>query len=272
MRITLYGAGAIGCYLAVHFATVPDVQLSLVARGETLAAIRRDGVRLLTPDGERVARVHATDDPASLGEQDVVFVTLKAHQMDAALPGIASLLGAQSVVVPPTTGMPFWYFHGRGETQLPLLDPAGRQWALLRPERALGCAYWVGADSLGPGVVKSAGAAGFPIGEPSGEMTPRLAALQGAMTAAGLRAPVRADIRAEIWAKMINSLVWNPLAVLTRASLGEIATAPEVVALARRMMTEAEAVAGALGTVLATPLEKRIAGTLAARGHRMSML
>jgi 2-dehydropantoate 2-reductase len=279
MRICIYGAGAIGCYLGAHLARAPGVTLSLVARGETLAALRARGIRLETDHAPAATiPVEATDDPTRLPEQDVVFVTLKAHQMrGAALDGIAALLGPHSAEIPPTTGIPYWYFHGlrgpREGRRLPLLDPGGEQWARLGPERAIGCAYWVGVDTTGPGAVREhGGAASFPIGEPDGSRSPRILALHEAMRAAGLRAPIREDIRGEIWTKMINSLVWNPIAVLTGATLGEIAEAPEAVALARRMMAEAEAVSGALGAVLPQPAEKRIAWTLAARGHRMSML
>ena len=272
MRVTLYGAGAIGCYLAAHLATVPGLELSVIARGATLQAIRQAGIGFFGPQGEKRVRVHATDDPASLPVQDVVFITLKAHQVDAALDGIARLLGPETMVVPPTTGIPWWYFHGRGERQLPRLDPAGRQWAVIGPERAIGCTYWVGADTLAPGEVHAAGDAGFPIGEPSDAPSERLLLLQQVMTSAGLKAPIRADIRAEIWAKMINSLVWNPLAVLTGATLGALGTKPEIIALAHDMMAEAEAVALAAGAKMATPAEKRIAWTMKATSHKMSML
>lgn len=272
MRVTLYGAGAIGCYLAVHLADVPGIDLNVIARGETLAAIRRHGVRLIGAQGEKRARVRATDDPRSLPVQDVVFITLKAHQVEDALDGIAVLLGPETMIMPPTTGLPWWYFYTRGETQLPRLDPHGRHWALLRPERVIGCTYWVGADSLAPGEVSATGDAGFPIGEPSCCSTARLQCLHELLTKAGLRAPIRSDIRAEIWAKMINSLVWNPLAVLTGATLGELGRKQEIIDLARDMIAEAEAVAAAVGATMATPAEKRIAWTLKAASHKMSML
>jgi 2-dehydropantoate 2-reductase len=272
MRITLYGAGAIGCYLAAHLARVPGLELSMVARGETLAAIRRDGVRLQTAEGETRVPVHVTDDPSDLPAQDIVFVTLKGHQVPPAIAGIAGLLGPESAVIPPTTGIPFWYFHGRGERQVPALDPGGVQWAAFRPERCLGCTYWVACDTVGPGIVHTEGPAGLPIGEPDGSSSPRLRRLQEAMQEAGLRAPIREDIRGEIWTKMINSLVWNPAAVLTGGTLRDIAGAPDVVATVRRMMAEAEAIPVALGTALPTTSEQRIATTLAMGGHRMSML
>jgi len=255
---------------------VPDLALTMGARGATLAALRERGILLHTPEGERVIPVEATDDPASLPPQDVVFVTLKAHQVEAALPGIAALMRPETAVVPPTTGIPYWYFHGlRGPhegRQVPLLDPGGRQWQAMPPEQALGCTYWVGTDTIGPAAVHQEGPAGFPIGEPDGSHSPRLLRLQAALQAAGLAAPIRADIRGEIWAKMMNSLTWNPIAVLTLATLGQIAEPPAVVDIARRCLAEAEAVATTLGATLPTTAEQRIATTLAMRGHKMSML
>jgi len=272
MRVTIYGAGAIGCYLAAHMAAVRDIKLSMIARGATLAAIRQNGVRFVGHHGEKIVTVHATDDPSSLPIQDAVFVTLKAHQVEAALDGIASLMGPQTMVLPPSTGIPWWYFHTRGEQQVPRLDPSGRQWAMLRPERVIGCTYWIGADSLGPGEVHAVSDAGFPIGEPNGLLTDRLDRLHRLLTQAGLRAPIRADIRAEIWAKMINSLVWNPLAVLTGGTLGQLGSKPDIIALAKAMMAEAEALAMAVGTSMPIPSEKRIVWTLRATSHKMSML
>ncbi|WP_135466625.1 ketopantoate reductase family protein [Crenalkalicoccus roseus] len=276
MRICIYGAGTIGCFLGAHLARLPEVELTIIARGATLEALRRDGIRLETAEGRQAVPVRATDAPASLPTQEVVFITLKAHQLPGALDGIAPLLGPETAVVPPTTGIPYWYFHGlpgpHQGRRLERLDPGGRQWAVLGPERAIGCAFWVGTDSLGPGAVRQEGAASFPIGEPDGTRSPRLERLHAAMTRAGLRAPVRDNIRGEIWTKMINSLVWNPIATLTLATLGEIGAAPDAVALARRMMAEAEAVARAVGASLPAPAEERIAWTLSLSRHRMSML
>lgn len=276
MRICIYGAGTIGCFLAAHLVRVPDVAVTMVARGATLAALGEHGIRLETAEGRQSVPVAATDDPASLPAQEVVLITLKAHQLPGALDGIAPLLGPGTAVVPPTTGIPYWYFHGlpgpHAGRRLGRLDPGGRQWEVLGPERAIGCAFWVGTDSLGPGAVRQEGAATFPIGEPDGTRSPRLLRLHEAMTAAGLRAPIREDIRGEIWTKMINSLVWNPIATLTHATLGQIGDAPEAVALARRLMAEAEAVAEGVGACLPVPAEQRIAWTLSLGEHRMSML
>lgn len=276
MRIAIYGAGTIGCFLGAHLARVPGVDLAMVARGATLEALSSQGIRLETPEGAMQVPVEATDRPAALGPQDVVLITLKAHQLTGALEGIAPLLGAETVVVPPTTGIPYWYFHGipgpHAGRRLPLLDPGGRQWDVLGPQRAIGCAFWVGTDTLGPGAVRQKGAATFPIGEPDGTRSGRLLALQEAMGKAGLKAPIRDDIRGEIWTKMINSLTWNPIAVLTQATLGEIGGHADSVSLAHALMAEAEAVARGVGATLPVPAEQRIAWTLSLKEHRMSML
>ncbi len=277
-RICIFGAGAIGGFVAAHLALVDGVEVSVVARGAHLAAIRERGLRVVSPKGEVAARVQATDRAEELGPQDIVFIALKQHQLAPALPALATLLGPDTSVVPPTTGIPYWYFHGlggaHGGRQVDRLDPGGAQWRTLGPERALGCVYWVATEVTEPGVIHHDGKLlRFPIGEPDGTTSPRLQRLADAMNAAGLNAQVVPDIRAWIWAKMISSLSWNPLAVLTGATLDHLTGTPEVVAIVRRMMREAEVVAEALG-VAHWPIstDERIAAARNAGAHRMSML
>jgi 2-dehydropantoate 2-reductase len=277
MKICIYGAGSIGGIVGAHLARVKGVEVSLVARGAHLAAIRQDGLRLLSPREDFTVRVPATDDPTLLGPQDYVIVTLKTHQYLAALDGIVPLLGPHTALVPPTTGAPYWFFHKLGGpfegSRLKRSDPGGRQWSLFGPERALGCAYWAGGKVPAPGVAQLENETCYlPLGEPDGSDSPRVTALSQAMSEAGLEAPVKRDIRAELWTKMINSLTWNPIAVLTLASNGEIGRSPGAVEIARRMMTEAEDVAAHFGAAMATPKEKRIALTVGLTHHKMSML
>jgi 2-dehydropantoate 2-reductase len=278
LRICIFGAGAIGSFVAAHLAQVSGLAVSVVARGAHLAAIRARGLRIVSPQGEVRARVHASDRAQDLGPQDVVFIALKQHQVTAALPDLATLLGPQTTVVPPTTGIPYWYFHGlpgpHRDRQLERLDPGGAQWRTLGPERALGCVYWVATEVVEPGVVRHDGKLlRFPIGEPDGRSSARLHRLADAMAAAGLNAPIVPDIRAWIWAKMISSLSWNPLAVLTGATLDRLTADPAVVSLVRRLMAEAERVAEVLG-VGHWPItaEQRIAAARDAGPHTMSML
>lgn len=278
MRICIFGAGAIGGFVAAHLALVDGLEVSVVARGAHLAAIRERGLRVVSPKGEIAARVIATDRAEDLGAQDLVFIALKQHQLAPALPALASLLGPDTTVMPPTTGIPYWYFHGlggaHGGRQIERLDPGGAQWRTLGPERAIGCVYWVATEVTEPGVIHHDGKLlRFPLGEPDGTTSPRLQRLADAMNAAGLNAQTVPDVRAWIWAKMISSLSWNPLAVLTGTTLDKLTGSPEVVGIVRRMMREAEVVAEALG-VERWPIttDERIAAARNAGAHRMSML
>jgi 2-dehydropantoate 2-reductase len=278
MKICVFGAGAIGGYLAIHLAQVDGVEVSVVARGAHLAAIRRDGLVLESPKGRLRTRVQATDEPGDLGPQDVVIVALKSHQVTAALGGIRALLGPHTAVVPPTTGIPYWYFRGLPgpflNRQIERLDPQGLQWKQMPPERVIGCVYWVASEVTAPGVIHHDGSLSrFPVGEPDGSTSERLTRLAGALASAGLDAPIVPDIRAWIWAKMISSLCWNPVATLTLATLSEMNARPEIVAIVRAMMTEADALALRLG-VEKTPItiDQRIAAARNAGDHKMSML
>ena len=278
MKICIFGAGAIGGFVATHLAQVPGLDVSVVARGAHLAAIRERGLRVVTPQGETAARVAATDRPADLGPQDVVFIALKQHQVAPALDGLSALLGPQTAVVPPTTGIPFWYFHGlpgpHAGRQIDRLDAGGEQWRRLGPERALGCVYWVATEVVKPGVVHHDGhLLRFPIGEPDGTHSARITRLAEAMNAAGLNPQIVPDIRAWIWAKMISSLCWNPVAALTGATLAEMNARPAVVAIVRRMMLEADALAAQVGVAqLPLSIDERIAAARNAGAHKMSML
>ena len=276
MKVCIYGAGAIGGHIGGHLAR-SGAEVSLIARGPHLEAMRKNGLRIHGEGLDFTVPVNATDNPADLGPQDYVFITLKSHQVDGVLEKMQPLLGPETAVIPPTTGIPWWYFHGlegpHQNRRLERLDPGGRQWSLIGPERAIGCAFWTAAEVAEPGVIHQDGLrSSYPIGEPDGSESPRLLRLVEAMTAGGLHAPVQTDIRGQIWTKMINSLCWNQAAFLTEAINGEFQTAPDVVEVVRRMMVEMERVAEALGATIPVPMEKRIAMTVKAADHTMSML
>lgn len=278
MKICVFGAGAVGGFVAAKLAQVPGLQVSVVARGAQLDAIRNRGLRVVTPNGTVEARVRATDRPADLGHQDYVLVTLKQHQFTAALDGIESLLGRDSVVLPPTTSIPYWYFdnlpgpfNGR---RIDRLDPGAAQWRRLGSERVLGCVYWVATEVRAPGVVHHDGRQlDFPIGEPDGSSSPRVERLAAAMCEADLNAHVVPDIRAWIWAKMISSLTWNPIATLTLANIAEMNADPAIMKIVRRAMAEADGLAAQLGIAdIPFSIEERIASTKLGGKHKMSML
>ncbi|MEX3855860.1 ketopantoate reductase family protein [Paraburkholderia sp. BR10923] len=277
LRVCIFGGGAIGGYLAAHLTRAGRCEVSVVARGRTLDAIRSHGLRVRTASEAFTVPVRATSDTRELGVQDYVFITLKAHQVEGALEQIAPLIGPDTAVLPPTTGIPYYFFHafpgpfdGR---QLPALDREGRQWRVIPPTQVLGCVYWIGAHASAPGVIVQDGAkAGCPIGELDGSDSPRVRALSELLCASGIDSKVNKDIRSAIWMKFVNSLAFNPVALLTQGTLGEMAEASGVLNIVRTMMTEADAMAVQLGLAIGPAPDRRIALTVSASNHKMSML
>ena len=274
MKICVYGAGAIGGYMGTQLALGPH-DVSLIARGAHLDAMRRDGVRLLIDGEERHARPLATDDPAEAGVQDVVIVTLKAHSVPAIVDPIQSLLGPDTAVLWAVNGIPWWYFHRLGGPfdghRLESVDPGGALWSRIGPERMIGCVVYPAAEVAEPGVIRHVEGNRFTLGEPSGERTERVQALASAMIASGLRAPVR-RIRDEIWLKLWGNLSFNPISALTHETLDVVATDPGTRAVARAMMVEARTVAERLGVGFRVDVDRRIDGAAAVGAHRTSML
>jgi 2-dehydropantoate 2-reductase len=275
MKVCIFGSGATGGYLGVELARA-GAEVSLVARGAHLEAIRRNGLKLLIDGEERVAHAPATDDPSELGPQDYVIIGLKAHSIPGAVDKIAPLLGNDTAVVTASNGIPYWYFHDHGgpfrNSILQTVDPDGKQWQVLKPERAIGCIVYPATEVVEPGVVKHVYGNKFPLGEPSGERTERVERLAALMTEAGLEAPVLDRIRDEIWLKLWGNLCFNPISALTHATLDIIASDPGTRAVARAMMTEAQQIAETFGVRFRVDIERRINGAGRVGAHKTSML
>lgn len=276
MRICVFGAGAIGGYLAAKLASTQENEVSLVARGAHLEAIRSRGLVLIEGEQRLLAHPKATADARELGPQDYVIVTLKAHQVPAAVPAIESLLGPETAIVWAINGVPWWYFFGLEgpwrDRRLESVDPGGVIWDRLRPERAIGCVVYPAAEVDEPGVVRLVEGDRFSLGEPDGSKSARVERLARALMAAGLKAPIRPKIRDEIWVKLWGNLAFNPISALTRATLDVICADPGTRAVARAMMLEAQEVAEKLGVRFAIDVDKRIAGAAAVGAHKTSML
>ncbi len=275
MKVCIFGAGAIGGYLGAQLAQT-GADISLVARGPHLKAMRRDGLRLLKGGQEIVTHPRCTNDPTELGVQDYVIVGLKAHQMAAAVPAMEPLLGNHTCVVTAVNGIPYWYFHRHGDAfegrVVESVDPGGVQWSGLRPERAIGCIVYPATEIERPGVIRHIYGDKFPLGEPSGEPTPRVQRLAELFAAAGLRAPVLDNIRDEIWLKLWGNLCFNPVSVLTHGTLDVICSDAGTRALCRAMMLEAEAIARRLGVSFRVDVDYRIEGARKVGAHKTSML
>ncbi len=276
VKICIYGAGAIGGYLASGLANVGGVDLSLIARGAHLEALRENGLTLETGDGRMVAAVHATDNPESLGHQDYIILCLKAHQAWECAEKLEPLLGENTAVVTCQNGVPWWYFHnlpGSFEGRRVFsVDPNNRQWNSIEPHRVIGCVVYPATEKTAPGVIRHIYGNKFTLGEPDGTLTERCSRLSEILTKAGFKAPVIEDIRSEIWLKLWGNLCFNPISALTRTTLDIIATDPDTLMTADLMMQEAEKIAIRLGATFRVNRERRINGAASVGAHRTSML
>ena len=275
MKVCIFGAGAIGGFLGVQLAS-SGAEVSLVARGAHLAAMRANGLRLQIGGEERVARLPCTDAPAELGVQDYLVIALKAHDISNALSSMVPLIGPATTIVTASNGLPYWYFHAAGVpyfgTTLDSVDPGGLQWRALGSLRAIGCVVLPATEIVAPGVIRHEHGRKFPIGEPDGGRSSRIEVLREIMAAGGLDAPVRDDIRNEIWLKLCGNVCFNPISALTLATLDVISLDPGTRALCRAMMEEAKEVGRRLGVDLRVDLARRLDGAAAVGAHKMSML
>ena len=275
MKICIFGAGAIGGYMGAKLAH-SGADVSLVARGPHLKAMRENGLRLIEESGETTVKVTASDTAADLGPQDYVIVTLKAHSVPAVVPHMQPLIGDHTTIVSGVNGVPWWYFHKTGGTlegtRLETVDPGNAQWDGFGPDRVLGCVVYPAAEVIEPGVVKHIEGNRFSLGEPDGSKSERALALSKALTAAGLKAPVRPKIRDEIWVKLWGNLSFNPISALTHATLDVLCTDAGTREVARNMMLEAQTIAEKLGVKFPVDVDRRIKGGADVGAHRTSML
>ena len=276
MKICVVGAGAIGGYLAVKLAESGH-EVSVIIRGANLAAVRENGLKLVMEDGTgHTARVHATDRIGELGQQDVVILGLKAHQVATVAADIPALLGPESMIVTAQNGVPWWYFHKHGGPyegrRVEAVDPGGAVSNHLDVDRVIGTIVYPACEMASPGVIKHIEGNRFTLGELDGADTPRIRLLADTLRQAGFKAPIASDIRSEIWIKLWGNLSFNPISALTHATLVDICEFEPSRELAARMMREAQAIGEKLGVHFKVSLDKRIAGAAAVGKHKTSML
>jgi 2-dehydropantoate 2-reductase len=275
MRVAVLGAGAIGAYVgaALHRG---GTEVHLIARGPHLEAIRENGVKVLSPRGDFVAKTPATDDPAEVGPVDFVFLGLKANSYASCGPLIGPLLHEQTTVVAAQNGIPWWYFHGLSGPyegrRIESVDPGGEVTRTLPLHRAVGCVVYCSTEIEGPGLIRHLEGTRFSIGEPSGEITERCKVFSEAMIAGGLKCPVEPDIRNDIWIKLLGNAAFNPISALARATMVEIARHSGTRAMIRLMMEETLEVAAAVGCRPDISVDKRIDGAQRVGEHKTSML
>ena len=251
MKICVFGAGAIGGNLAVRLAK-SGADVSVIARGEHLAATRSDGLTLEMPKETINARVAATAEPRDLGPQDLVLVCVKAPALPDVAAGIAPLLKADTAVMFVMNGIPWWYFYKHGGPldgrRLPRIDPGDAVWNAVGPQRAVGSIINSSNSVARPGVIRNtSGRAHLVVGEPSGELTPRIQKIADAINASTATAAVSTRIRDEVWTKLLANISSNPLAFLAQSALGQVIADPISNAGVKTMAREGAAIAKSLG-------------------------
>lgn len=276
MKICIFGAGAIGGLMGAKLAAKGNVDVTFIARGPHLAAMRENGVKLISEGEERVVHPRCVESAEEAGPQDYVLVTLKAHSLPSAAKQMQPLLGPDTAIVSAVNGIPWWYFYGLGGAYegriVQSVDPDGQVSALLPPSRAIGCIVYPAAEVTAPGVIEHSYGDRFSLGEPDGSRSPRAQALSEALIAAGFKAPVRPKIRDELWVKLWGNMAFNPISALTTATLDVLTADEGQRSVARAMMLEGQRLAEALGVRFAIDVDKRIAGAAEVGAHKTSML
>jgi 2-dehydropantoate 2-reductase len=275
VKVAVVGAGAIGAYVgaALHRG---GADVHLIARGDHLAAMRQNGITVRSPRGDFRAHPHSTEDPAEIGPVDIVFLGLKAYSYAGAGHLIRPLLRPGTGVVAAQNGIPWWYFHGLPgpyeDRRVEAVDPGGAVSAVIAPARAIGCVVYSSTEIESPGVIRHIEGTRFSIGEPDGTISPRCTAFSEAMAAGGLKCPVEADLRSDIWLKLMGNIAFNPISVLTGATMGQIAAHPGTRALVLAMMHETAEIAARLGSPPKISVERRFEGAARVGDHKTSML
>ena len=277
MKICVVGAGSIGGLLGVKLHNLAE-DVTLIARGAHLAAIRKDGLKLLMNDGtaEVAIGVKATEDVRELGTQDLVILGVKAHQIEPIVDDVVHLLGPESVLLTTQNGIPWWYFQKHGGEHdgrsIEAVDPNGRIASTIDPKHIVGCIAYPAAGISQPGTIRHVEGYRFPVGELDGSETERIHAISALLIRAGFKSPILANLRAELWLKLWGNLTFNPISALTHSTLVDICQFPPSRQLAADMMREAQLVAHELGIDFRVSLDKRIEGAEKVGKHKTSML
>jgi 2-dehydropantoate 2-reductase len=271
------GGGAIGGYLAVMLARAGN-EVTVVARGATLAAIQERGLALIMDDQPEplIAQVKAVEKITDVKNPDLVILAVKAHQVEPIVDDLANIMGPKTILIPMQNGIPWWYFQKLAgpfqDHSVETVDAGGKAKKAINPENIIGCVVYPATFTQAPGVIRHVEGNRFPIGELNGQVTERIQAVSEVMVAAGFKSPVLEDIRSEIWLKLWGNMTFNPISALTHGTLEGICQYPLTRELARSMMAEAQTIAEKLGVTFRVDIERRIAGAEKVGKHKTSML
>ena len=274
-KFCIIGAGAIGGMIAALLSRA-GAMVNVVARGTTLAALKRHGPRLIINGEMLQASIGISEDPAKLGVQDYVIIAVKAPSLAEVARQLHPLLGAETAVVPAMNGVPWWFFlNAKGVLaghQLDAIDPSGTIGQAISVRRVIGCVVHTAASVDEPGVIRHSGGRQLFVGEPDNRLTPRLARLTEWLRRAGFDCRQRTNIQSDIWFKLWGNLSMNPISLLTSATSDRILDDPLVRRLCVSMMEEAARIGAALGLEGAGSIENMIGRIRDLGSFKMSML
>lgn len=277
MKICIFGAGSIGGMTAALLSQA-GYEVSVIARGEQLKAIKKNGLTLKSKELniDITERIYATNDPREIGVVDLLIIALKSHSAAITANNMKPLLGDKTVVIPAVNGVPWWYFYGlKGpyeDHKIKAVDPGNCQWNIINPRRVIGCVVYPAANVIRPGIIQHIEGTRMLIGEPSGVVTDRCVKISEIFKQSGYKSPIRKNIRQDIWLKLWGNLSFNPVSLLTRATLEDLANDEGCKKIIKSMMQEAELVANALGINFPIDVDKRIDGTRKVGQHKTSTL
>jgi 2-dehydropantoate 2-reductase len=275
MKVTVYGAGAIGGLMGARLA-FGGHDVSVIARGATLQALRQHGLRLAGQDKLAAFAVRAEQDPAALGAQDLVILAVKSPALPDVAAHIAPLIGPGTIVVSAMNGVPWWFFEAEGVlfqgTKLRSVDPTGALSRAIPVRQVIGCVVHLSSTCPEPGLVKPGFGNRLILGEPAGGQSERLQGLVGALSAAGFEAEATDNIRGEIWYKLWGNMTMNPVSAITGATADRILDDPLVSRFCLDAMQEAARIGEKIGCPIRQSGEDRNAVTRKLGSFKTSML
>ena len=275
MKICIVGAGATGGYLGFKLINA-GFDVSLVARGAHLKAMKNKGLTIIENDKEISCFPKCSESMSDLGKMDYIFITLKAYSIPELVNEISTMFKENTAVITAYNGIPWWYFFNiEGpfkNYRIKCIDPNNIQWNTITPERIIGCVVYPATEIIEPGVIKHIEGNRFSLGEPGGIQTERILTLGKALVKAGIKAPIRSNLREEIWTKLIGNLAFNPLSVISGKTLDILASEHEYRTIAYDAMEEANLIINQLGMKLKISIDQRIEGAAKVGAHKTSML
>lgn len=279
MKICIYGAGAVGGLMAAWLARSGH-DVSVVARGAHLEAIRRGGLRVRSEGRVDAFPIRAEAEPKSLGTQDYVLVCVKGQSLVEVAERMAPLVGKETSLVTAMNGVPWWFFdrlafHGGPtgeERRLESLDPGGRISRAMPTERIVGCVVHLAASTPEPGLVSHNMGRKLIVGEPGGRNTARTERIAQALQGAGFEVLVTDRIEKEFWVKLLGNVSFNPVSALTLSTADRLIESEPVKRYMVSIMREVLAIGRAVGVDADIDPEARIDMARALGKFKTSML